>query len=126
MKSIPEMMFAAGEEPVGVRVLSYQSSGAIKRILNALEDEEIDVIRDLAFGKIVDIAAKPVFSGRFARYIMSRQLKTKKKHEAWFRFAGKQIRFALREFAIVTELPCGPFPQRSKMKLKESIAEKPY
>lgn len=126
MKPIPEMMFAAGEEPVGVRVLTYQSSGAIKIILNALEDEEIAVIRDSAFGKIVDIAAKPVFSGRFARYIMSRQLKMKKKHEAWFPFAGKPIRFALREFAIVTGLPCRPFPQRSKMKLKESITKKPY
>ncbi|KAG2299895.1 hypothetical protein Bca52824_036367 [Brassica carinata] len=82
MKPIPEMMFAPGEEPVGVRVLTYQSSGAIKRILNSLEAEEIDVIRETSFGKIVDIAAKPVFSGRFARYMMSRQLKTKKKHEA--------------------------------------------
>lgn len=126
MKPIPEMMFTACEKPVGIHVLTYQSSRAIKRILNVLEDEEIAVIRDSAFGKIVDIAEKPVFSGRFARYIMSRQLKTKKKHEAWFRFAGKPIRFALREFAIVTGLPCGPFPRRSKMKLKESISEKPY
>lgn len=31
MGSLPEMMFAAGEEPVGVRVLTYQSSRAIKK-----------------------------------------------------------------------------------------------
>lgn len=35
-KPIPKMMFATGEEPVGVRVLTNQSSGAIKRILNKL------------------------------------------------------------------------------------------
>ena len=29
-EAIPEMMFAAGEEPVGVRVLTYQSSRAVK------------------------------------------------------------------------------------------------
>uniref|UniRef100_A0A0D3CR25 Ubiquitin-like protease family profile domain-containing protein n=1 Tax=Brassica oleracea var. oleracea TaxID=109376 RepID=A0A0D3CR25_BRAOL len=90
-KLIPEMMFAAGEEPVGVRVLTYQSSGAIKRILNTLEAEEVEIIRRSAFGKIIDIADKPVFSGRFARYMLSRQLKTKKKHEVWFRFAGKPL-----------------------------------
>uniref|UniRef100_A0A0D3D9T1 Ubiquitin-like protease family profile domain-containing protein n=1 Tax=Brassica oleracea var. oleracea TaxID=109376 RepID=A0A0D3D9T1_BRAOL len=125
-KSIPQMMFAAGEEPVGVRVLTYQSSGAIERILDTLHEEEIDFIKAYAFGKIVEIAEKPVFSGRFARYLLSRQLKTKKKHEAWFRFAGHPVRFSLREFALVTGLPCGKFPKRSKQKLRKTIAEKPY
>ncbi|RID40842.1 hypothetical protein BRARA_J00854 [Brassica rapa] len=120
------MMFAEGEEPVGVRVLTYLSSGAINRIFNALEEEEVQIIQKSAFGKILEIVDKPVFSGRFARYILSRQLKTKKKHEVWFRFAGKPIRFSLREFAIVTGLPCGKFPKKSKMKLKETISEKPY
>ncbi|XP_013668641.1 uncharacterized protein LOC106372932 [Brassica napus] len=126
VRPIPEMMFAVGEEPVGVRVLTYLSSGAINNIFNALEDEEVQIIRRSAFGKILEIVDKPVFSGRFARFILSRQLKTKKKHEAWFRFAGKPIRFSLREFAIVTGLPCGKFPMKSKMKLKETISEKPY
>ncbi|XP_009107909.2 uncharacterized protein LOC103833579 isoform X2 [Brassica rapa] len=36
------------------------------------------------------------------------------------------MRFSLREFAIVTGLPCGKFPMKSKMKLKETISEKPY
>ncbi|XP_013589634.1 PREDICTED: uncharacterized protein LOC106298085 [Brassica oleracea var. oleracea] len=123
---IPEMMFAVGEEPVGVRVLTYLTSGAINRIFNALEEEEVQIIRRSAFGKILEIVEKPVFSGRFARYMLSRQLKTKKKHEVWFRFAGKPIRFSLREFAIVTGLPCGRFPMKSKMNLKETISEKPY
>ncbi|KAH0926488.1 hypothetical protein HID58_018744 [Brassica napus] len=126
MHQIPEMMFAAGEEPVGVRVLTYQSSSVLKRIFNALDEEELDIIRRSSFGKLIEIADKPVFSGRFAQYLLSRQLKTKKKHKAWFRFAGKPVRFSMREFAIVTGLPCGKFPQKSKMKLKATIAEQPY
>ncbi|KAG2308216.1 hypothetical protein Bca52824_027964 [Brassica carinata] len=126
MGPIPDMMFEAGEEPVGVRVLTYQSSSALKRIFTALDAEEIEVIQRSSFGKLIDIAEKPVFSGRFARYLLSRQLKTKKKYEAWFRFAGKPVRFSLREFAIVTGLPCGKFPRKSKMKLKKTIVEKPY
>nr|VDD54918.1 unnamed protein product [Brassica oleracea] len=126
MGPIPNMMFATGEEPVGVRLLTYQSSNALKRIFNALDEEEVDIIRRSSFGKLIDIEDKPIFSGIFARYLLSRQLKTKKKHEIWFRFAGKPVRFSLREFAIVTGLPCGKYPRKSKMKLKKTISEKPY
>ncbi|KAF2607258.1 hypothetical protein F2Q68_00045850 [Brassica cretica] len=66
------------------------------------------------------------FSGRFARYILSRQLKVNKKHQVWFRFAGNPIRFSLREFAIVTGLPCGKFPKKSRKNKKERMAETPY
>ncbi|CAN7108276.1 unnamed protein product [Brassica rapa subsp. narinosa] len=124
--NLPGMMFADGEEPVGVRVLTYQSSRAINSILSALDEEEIQFIRQSSFGKLVDIGDKPGFSGRFARFLLSRQLKVEKKYEAWFRFAGKPIRFSLREFAIVTGLPCGEFPKKQKLKKKKKINDKPY
>ncbi|KAL0758812.1 hypothetical protein Bca101_074962 [Brassica carinata] len=47
VRPIPEMMFAVGEEPVGVRVLTYLSSGAINRIFNALEEEEVQEEEEL-------------------------------------------------------------------------------
>lgn len=65
-------------------------------------------------------------SGRFARFLLSRQLKVEKKHEAWFRFAGKPIRFSIREFAIVTGLPCGEIPHDPNGKKKKKSKEKPY
>lgn len=60
---IPLMMFAKGEKPVGVRVLTYLSSGAINRIYNALDEEEVQMIRGSAFGKILELVDKPVFRG---------------------------------------------------------------
>lgn len=81
---LPEMMFAEGEEPIGVRVLTYQSSRAINTILEALDADEVENLKGTSFGKLVEIADKPGFSGRFARYLLSRQLKVEKKHEAWF------------------------------------------
>ncbi|KAF2563899.1 hypothetical protein F2Q70_00018271 [Brassica cretica] len=123
---LPPMMFAEGEEPVGVRVLTYQSSRAINTIINALNKEEIQYLRESSFGKLVEIAEKPAFSGRFARFLLSRQLKVKKKHEAWFRFAGKPIRFSLREFGIKTGLHCGEIPKKPKLKKKKNINDKPY
>ncbi|CAF2269431.1 unnamed protein product [Brassica rapa] len=43
--AIPERMFAFGEEPVGVRVTPYHKPFAINKILSALEDDEVDVLR---------------------------------------------------------------------------------
>jgi len=124
--TISERIFKAGEEPTGVRVTPYHKRFGIKQILNALEPEEIEK-RASPFGKFVELADKPSFSGRFGRYIISRQLKVAKKHEAWFVFAGKPIRFSLREFALVTGLNCGKFKKRSKKRLaNRNITEKPY
>lgn len=120
--TIPERIFKAGEEPTGVRVTPYRKPCGIRQILNALETEEIEKIRASPFGKIVELADKPSFSGRFGRCIISRQLKVAKKHEAWFVFAGKPIRFSLREFAILWR-----FRKRSKKRgANQNISEKPY
>lgn len=53
--------------------------GPLNHILNSLEEDEIHTLRMSPFGKIVDIAEKPGFSGRFARYILSRQIKSGEK-----------------------------------------------
>ncbi|KAF8077392.1 hypothetical protein N665_1041s0007 [Sinapis alba] len=123
---LPERIFACGEEPTGVRVTPYHKASGIRLILNALDVDEVQMIQESPFGKLVEIADKPAFSGRFGRYIISRQLKVAKKHEAWFLFAGKPIRFSLREFALVTGLSCKKFPKHSKKRAKNFITEKPY
>lgn len=123
---LPERIFAIGEEPTGVRVTPYHKACGIRQILSALDSEEVEQIRRSPFGKLVEIAEKPSFSGRFGRYLISRQLKVSKKHEAWFLFAGKPIRFSLREFALVTGLNCQKLPKRCKKRSKNFMAEKPY
>ncbi|KAF8115398.1 hypothetical protein N665_0027s0014 [Sinapis alba] len=109
---LPERIFAYREEPTSVRVTPYHKASRIRLILNALDADEVQMIQESPFGKLVEIADKPDFSGRFGRYIISRQLKVAKKHEAWFLFAGKPVRFSLREFALVSA--------------KNFITEKPY
>ena len=118
-------MFALGDEPVGVRVTPYHKPTCIRKILNALEPDEAQTIRETQFGKLVEIADKPSFSGRFGRFLLSRQLKVAKKHEVRFPFAGKPVRFSLREFALVSGLNCRSYPPHSKKKSK-NISEKPY
>ncbi|KAF8097727.1 hypothetical protein N665_0283s0031 [Sinapis alba] len=125
-RSFPHRLFAVGEEPLGIRVTPYHKPSCISKILNALEEEEIDVIRKSPFGKLIEIAAKPSFSGRFGCFLISRQLKVAKRHESWFLFAGKPVRFSIREFALVTGLNCRNYPPHSKKRSKRNISEKPY
>ncbi|XP_056860028.1 uncharacterized protein LOC108832931 [Raphanus sativus] len=124
--TLPPRIFAVGSEPVGVRVTPYHKPHAIRQILNALNPDEVDTIRSSPFGKLVEIADKPSFSGRFGRFIISRQLKVDKKHEAWFIFSGKPVRFSLREFAYVTGLNCGKLPKHQKKNSEKFLSEKPY
>lgn len=74
----------------------------------------------------MEIAEKPSFSGRFGRFLISRQLKIRKKREAWFLFAGKPVRFSIREFALVTGLNCRNFPPHTKKRTKKTFTDKPY
>ncbi|KAL0799109.1 hypothetical protein Bca101_054284 [Brassica carinata] len=103
-------MFAIGEEPVEIRVTPYHKPSCISRILNALEEEELRFIKESSFGKLNEIAEKPSFSGRVGRFLFSHQLKTRKRHEVWFLFAGKLVRFSIKEFALVTGLNCRKYP----------------
>ena len=56
--NFPQRMFAVGEEPVDIRVTPYHKPSCISKIVNALEDEEIAVIRASSFGKLLVIAKK--------------------------------------------------------------------
>ena len=126
--SFPDRMFAMGDEPLGIRVTPYHKPSCISKILNALEEEEVRFVRESPFGKLIEIAEKPSFSGRLWRFLFSRLLKIRKKHEVWFLFAGKPIRFSIREFTlvIVIGLNCRRYPPHSKKRRKKILSEKPY
>ncbi|CAF1965382.1 BnaCnng35530D [Brassica napus] len=124
--SFPDRMFAMGDEPLGIRVTPYHKPSCISKILNALDEEELRFVRESSFGKLVEIAEKPAFSGRLGRLLFSRLLKIRKKHKAWFLFAGKPIRFSIREFALVTGLNYRRYPPHSKKRSKKILSEKPY
>ncbi|CAN7039041.1 unnamed protein product [Brassica rapa subsp. trilocularis] len=55
----PRRVFAVGEEPVGIRVTPYHKPSCISKIINALEDYEIAVIKASPFGKLLNITEKP-------------------------------------------------------------------
>ncbi|CAE6074149.1 unnamed protein product [Arabidopsis arenosa] len=85
---LPPRLIAFGHEPRGERVNVYQKMKTLCAIFNALDDGE------------------------------RQQLEVAKPNEIWVLFAGIPIRFSLREFKIVTGLPCGKYPSLKKKKKK--------
>lgn len=122
----PSRIFAAGEEPSGERVNSYHRAKRTESIIAALEPEELTFLKNSTFAKVISLDENPPFSGAFGHFILVRRLKTNKKYEIWFLFAGYPVRFSLREFAIVTGLNCGKLPASSRRKRKNPLNEKLY
>lgn len=58
---VPKRIFAVSSEPVGIRVTPYHKPHAIIQILNSLYAEEVNTIRALPFGKLVEIVEMPFF-----------------------------------------------------------------
>ncbi|KAG7534146.1 Ulp1 protease family C-terminal catalytic domain [Arabidopsis thaliana x Arabidopsis arenosa] len=122
---LPSRLFADREEPAGDRVNMYFKLNTIKAVLKALTPKEIETIRP-CFGTLLDLYSKPVFSGKLAHFLLTRQLSVIKRHEIWIVFAGKPIRFSLREFGLVTGLNCNPLPPLDKSLIKSPPGVTPY
>ncbi|CAF1789180.1 unnamed protein product [Brassica oleracea] len=74
-------MFAAGEEPLGERVNSYHKLKRTELLIEALEPDELEFLRNSTFGKILAIEENPPFSGAFGQYVVVRLQKVNKKYE---------------------------------------------
>ncbi|KAG7563784.1 Ulp1 protease family C-terminal catalytic domain [Arabidopsis suecica] len=122
---LPSRLFADREEPNGDRVNQYFKLYAIKVVLKALQPSELEIIRP-CFGKLLDAYSKPTFSGKLAHFLLTRQLNVNKRHEIWVIFAGKPVRFSLREFGLVTGLDCRPLPTLDRALLKAPPGVTPY
>ncbi|KAG7583740.1 hypothetical protein ISN44_As08g032570 [Arabidopsis suecica] len=122
---LPFRLFADREEPVGDRVLRYFKLNTIKVVIKALQPSELEIIRPY-FGKLLDVYSKPVFSSKLAHFLLTRQLNVVKRHEIWIVFAGKPVRFSLREFGLVTGLNCNPIRRWDRVLVKVPPGVTPY
>ena len=71
----------------------------------------------------MDFLNKPAFSASFGIFLLSRQLEVAKPHEIWVVYASTPVRFLLREFKIVTGLPCGKYPKVENKKKKRTAGK---
>ncbi|CAN6817464.1 unnamed protein product, partial [Brassica oleracea] len=72
-----------------------------------LEDEYNEVLRDHVFGPILAINEHELgYSGKVIHSFICKMLDISKRHELWFSFARKPLRFSMQEFYAVTGLRC--------------------
>ncbi|XP_020872062.1 uncharacterized protein LOC110226007 [Arabidopsis lyrata subsp. lyrata] len=115
---LPPRLIAFGHEPRGERVNVYHKMKTLCAIFNALDDGERQFLSRSTFGQLLEFPNKPAWSASFGIFILGRQLEVAKPNEIWVLFAGIPIRFSLREFKIVTGLPCGKYSALKKKKKK--------
>jgi len=124
---LPNRLIAFGEKPLGKRVNVYNKIKTLCSIINALDDEERAFIINSSLGGLMDFPNKPAFSASYSLFLLSRQLEVAKPHEIWIVYASTPVRFSLREFKIVTGLPCGKYPKVPKKKKKGTTGKQiPY
>lgn len=72
-----------------------------------LEDEYNEVLREPIFGPILAINEHELgYSGKVIHSFICKMLDISKRHELWFSFARKPLRFSMQEFYAVTGLRC--------------------
>ncbi|KFK34499.1 hypothetical protein AALP_AA5G153500 [Arabis alpina] len=114
---LPTRLFRAGEYPKNAHINAHSKPQLIRVIADALANSpELDRVRSTPFGKLFTISTPQLyFSGKLVFNFISRHLITAKKNEIWMVFAGKPLKFSLREFWLVTGLECGPYPRESEI-----------
>ncbi|XP_048634284.1 uncharacterized protein LOC106447818 [Brassica napus] len=117
---LPSRLFETGFEPVGrKRVNSYFNLRWIELIKLALDEEDLEMLQGTQFDTVLRMGGH-TFSVMFAHYFLSLQLVTLKEFELWWTFAGKPIRYAIEDFALVTGLNCEE-PPASSMREQEKV-----
>ncbi|XP_023640326.1 uncharacterized protein LOC111831048 [Capsella rubella] len=120
---LPERVFATDRYPQNGRINSYSKKEYLLDIVDVLDGtQELKAIRESPFGPLLDYPVRrSSLSGKLVHNILCRSLHTDKQHEIWFVFGGQPIRFSLREFALITRLPCGPFPDQETILKSQTL-----
>ncbi|CAN7135826.1 unnamed protein product [Brassica rapa subsp. narinosa] len=121
---ILDRIFAVGHEPVGVRVTPYHKPYAIRQILNDLDPEEVDTIRGLSFGKLLEIGEKPSFSGRFGHFHNLQAAKSLKQTRSLVHLRRKTCTFFSSRVRLCNWLNCRKLPKHTKKKSQENYLGK--
>ncbi|KAG7594891.1 Ulp1 protease family C-terminal catalytic domain [Arabidopsis thaliana x Arabidopsis arenosa] len=125
---LPKRLYATDCYPPIGRINSYSKPEYLLDLADILEGtKEWNYIRASVFGPLFDLPVRKCsLSGKLVHQMLCRGLYTRKKHELWFVFAGKPFRFSLREFHILTGLPCHQYAaQADILKSQKPLVPKP-
>ena len=83
----------------------------VRDIYNRLPRSDWESIMKSPFGKIMKMFLQVAFSSQIMHAVLFKQLDCKKEWETWYEIAGKEARFSMCEFCLISGLKCGPLPE---------------
>ncbi|CAA2993044.1 Hypothetical predicted protein [Olea europaea subsp. europaea] len=98
----------------------------VKTVMDHFDERHREDFRNSSLGYMVDVPDIQ-FSVQLIQQLVFRTIRTDKLYELWFSVQGHLMRFSLHEYALVTGLRCGAFPEGAEFdqllerrRLKES------
>ncbi|XP_048634039.1 uncharacterized protein LOC106448113 [Brassica napus] len=105
MDQLPKTLFKERTETQVEKVNNTCRTSILKKVEKYVEAEYKEVLGDPLFSQVMDIYVhKLQYSGRVIHSFVCKQLLTAKRHELWFHFARRALRFSMQEFHAITGL----------------------
>ncbi|CAN6998262.1 unnamed protein product [Brassica rapa subsp. trilocularis] len=106
--ALPELRYPIGSEPEKTISINQHSIVAyIKTVKEILGNDEFNRIRGTFLGPVIKLGERSLkLSAKIVHAVLTKSIKTVKRHEAWFHFGAQPMRFSIREFHMVTGLKC--------------------
>nr|VDC91401.1 unnamed protein product [Brassica oleracea] len=102
---LPSRLYGEGLEPQVKKSNNSCRLKLLELLKEKMEPEFDEVMKDLIFSHIMVIQKNDLkFSERLVHSFLCKELLTSKRHEKWFTFARRPLRFGLQEYHAVTGL----------------------
>ncbi|KAF3520015.1 hypothetical protein DY000_02059729 [Brassica cretica] len=106
MDQLPKTLFKEGTETQVEKFNNTCRTSILKKVEKYVEAEYKEVLGDPLFSQVMDICVhKLQYSGRVIHSFVCKQLLTAKRHELWFHFARRALRFSMQEFHAAVLIP---------------------
>ncbi|CAF2045810.1 unnamed protein product [Brassica napus] len=101
--ALPELRYPIGSEPEKTISINQHSIVAyIKTVKEILGNDEGTFL-----GPVIKLGERSLkLSAKIVHAVLTKSIKTVKRHETWFHFGAQPMRFSIREFHMVTGLKC--------------------
>ncbi|CAN7061929.1 unnamed protein product [Brassica oleracea var. botrytis] len=106
--ALPELRYPIGSEPEKTISINQHSIVAyFKTVKEILGNDEFNRIRGTFLGPVIKLGERSLkLSAKIVHAVLTKSIKTVKRHESWFHFGAQPMRFSIREFHMVTGLKC--------------------
>lgn len=99
-------MHYTGEDFYG-RINICSRTAYIRSVTWKLQRTDVEWLMQTCFGNVIRMLKQVSFSPQTIHAVLMKQLESGKTWETWYDVCGKEARFSMKEFSLITGLRCG-------------------